>query len=486
MCIRDSLTATTPLLLEGQVDLGGLRLVLAPGCSLEFPATIFSGEILAGGNEIRFAGWSYLTWATVDDAVLVGSARAAIDVHFTTRLEVRDSLENPTSTGGGAAIVEGDLVNFGLIRNVNYSFFFVVHGDIENHGTIATPNLELPGAGVTHRLFMGPDAVLDATVFLPEFQAATLVAETPVTFGDGLGLGVEGTLVLEAGASLHFDTNSGMGQGTVLANGNTITTSTGNSGLSGCTVDQAVFGDYATLHGEVRLTGGATVLGTLTSWPWAAAEVTAEGRLRVEGTVTDATHPVRITALGDLENLGVMDNARVAMAGTVDQFVGTGPGIAVPEFVLESGLQAASYQWYRDGAALPGETAASLTLVTVGAAEHGVYHCEAGGQVSRAITVSEFLDTTDVPVAGRARLEQNHPNPFNPATSIAFTLDRGGPVSLVVYDLAGREVERLVTEERGAGRHAVVWQPRGLASGVYLYRLRAPGVDLARRCSLLK
>ena len=50
------------------------------------------------------------------------------------------------------------------------------------------------------------------------------------------------------------------------------------------------------------------------------------------------------------------------LAGDVDQKVGAGPGIAVPEFVLESGLEAAIYQWYRDGVAIGGATASSYTL----------------------------------------------------------------------------------------------------------------------------
>jgi hypothetical protein len=188
----------------------------------------------------------------------------------------------------------------------------------------------------------------------------------------------------------------------------------------------------------------------------------------------------------DLENLGSMTNSRVTVAGTVDQMVGAGPGIAVPEFVIESGLPGDGHQWYRDGTALDGETEPSLTLNTVGAADYGRYHCEAEGFVSRDVVIVELLDTTDVPIARGVTLEPNHPNPFNPTTTIAFSLDRGGPVSLVVYDLAGREVDRLVTGELGAGRHAVTWQPRGLASGVYVYRLRAGGVDVARKCSLLK
>ena len=477
------LIATTPLSVTGNVDLTGSRLILQPDCPFTLDSGRFSGGLLAGGNEMRFVSWSYLDWCTIDDVVLVGEVEAATAVTFTTRVTVMGILQN--GTGGGGANIEGDLINHGVIRNDNYSFLVSVSGDIENHGAITNPQLELMGVGTVHHLSMGPDAVLDASVFLPEFQASTLVADTPVSFDRGLGLGV-GTLILEPGAALHFSQNSGLGSGTVEANGNTITTEDGNSGLSYLTIDRGVFGDYVAVYGDILLTDGVTVTGTLASWPWAAADLNVEGLLRNEGTIRDGDYPVRLTLMNDLENLGVMENARVVLAGTVDQAVGAGPGISVPEFVLESGLDAAGYQWYRDGAMLPGETGPSLTLDSVGAADYGRYHCVGDDQISRAVFITEVLNTTDVPGAGRLALEQNHPNPFNPTTNIAFSLDRAGPVSLAVYDIAGHEVDRLVGGELGAGRHVVAWQPRGLASGTYVYRLRADGVDVSRKCSLLK
>ena len=68
-------------------------------------------------------------------------------------------------------------------------------------------------------------------------------------------------------------------------------------------------------------------------------------------------------------------------------------------------------------------------------------------------------------------LLQNYPNPFNPATTIRYTLQEEGPVSLRVYDLLGREVAVLLDGRENAGAHSVVFDGRGLASGVYFYRL---------------
>ncbi|MDZ7291419.1 MAG: T9SS type A sorting domain-containing protein [candidate division KSB1 bacterium] len=78
---------------------------------------------------------------------------------------------------------------------------------------------------------------------------------------------------------------------------------------------------------------------------------------------------------------------------------------------------------------------------------------------------------TEIPKA--YLLEQNYPNPFNPTTKIRFELPKSVRVSLKIYDMLGQEVAVLVDEEKPAGRYEVVWEPIGVSSGVYLYRLQA-------------
>lgn len=68
-------------------------------------------------------------------------------------------------------------------------------------------------------------------------------------------------------------------------------------------------------------------------------------------------------------------------------------------------------------------------------------------------------------------LLQNYPNPFNSGTIITYGLPEGGPVELVVYDVLGRVVDRLVNETRQAGEHRVYWDASTKASGVYVYRI---------------
>ncbi len=78
------------------------------------------------------------------------------------------------------------------------------------------------------------------------------------------------------------------------------------------------------------------------------------------------------------------------------------------------------------------------------------------------------------------------PNPFNPTTTIGFTLPEAGKVMLSVFDLAGREVARLVEGEMFAGHHSVVFDGTGLASGVYFCKLTADGVSDVRKMILVK
>ena len=83
-------------------------------------------------------------------------------------------------------------------------------------------------------------------------------------------------------------------------------------------------------------------------------------------------------------------------------------------------------------------------------------------------------------------LEGNHPNPFNPVTTIGYVLPEEAPVKLVVYDVLGREVATLVDGRQEAGRHAVVFDATRLPSGTYVYRLEAAGQVETGRMLLLK
>ncbi len=112
-------------------------------------------------------------------------------------------------------------------------------------------------------------------------------------------------------------------------------------------------------------------------------------------------------------------------------------------------------------------------------------------QLGRLYRLIGSATAADAPPPAFA-LAQNAPNPFNPATTIGFSVPRGGgPVRLDVLDLDGRLVRNLAAGSLPAGWHEVVWNGRTAAgrpaaSGVYVYRLRAGGVEQTRRMVLLK
>jgi hypothetical protein len=74
-------------------------------------------------------------------------------------------------------------------------------------------------------------------------------------------------------------------------------------------------------------------------------------------------------------------------------------------------------------------------------------------------------------------LNQNYPNPFNPATTITFSIGASGFTSLRVYDLLGREVASLVSENLSAGVYSRQWNAADMPSGMYFYRLSVVPAD---------
>ena len=112
--------------------------------------------------------------------------------------------------------------------------------------------------------------------------------------------------------------------------------------------------------------------------------------------------------------------------------------------------------------------------------------------------VSPMLRTSGGPVgvheddlpAAAGRLT-NHPNPFNPVTTICFQVPAGQHVRLAVYDVKGRRVALLLDGEVPAGRQEIAWQGRddagrGLASGVYMARLETPAETWVQKMLLAK
>ncbi|MBP1655915.1 MAG: xylanase [Bacteroidetes bacterium] len=107
--------------------------------------------------------------------------------------------------------------------------------------------------------------------------------------------------------------------------------------------------------------------------------------------------------------------------------------------------------------------------------------------------MAQFVKDNPVSVAEPAaivpatfELEQNFPNPFNPTTSIRYGVPRSSQVTLTVFDMLGREIRTLVNEVQPAGQYTVDFDGRGLASGVYFYRLSSGSFNAAKKFVMVK
>ncbi len=83
-------------------------------------------------------------------------------------------------------------------------------------------------------------------------------------------------------------------------------------------------------------------------------------------------------------------------------------------------------------------------------------------------------------------LLQNYPNPFNPATTIKFTIPKHSFVTLKIFDLLGREISTIVNEEKTNGVYEVEFDASNLASGVYIYQIKAGDYSSNKKFVLMK
>ncbi len=83
-------------------------------------------------------------------------------------------------------------------------------------------------------------------------------------------------------------------------------------------------------------------------------------------------------------------------------------------------------------------------------------------------------------------LSQSYPNPFNPSTTIDFTLPVNDVVELKVFDILGKEIRTVIHQSFTAGTHSVHFDSQGISSGTYLYRLTAGKYSASQKMILAK
>ncbi len=101
-------------------------------------------------------------------------------------------------------------------------------------------------------------------------------------------------------------------------------------------------------------------------------------------------------------------------------------------------------------------------------------------------TIPVIQEVKEKYIPYKVELHQNFPNPFNPVTTISFTLLEKTKVKIVLYDLLGNEIKTIYDGIADAGKTVIDFRADGLSSGVYLYTLYANNVSISRKMILLK
>ncbi len=179
-------------------------------------------------------------------------------------------------------------------------------------------------------------------------------------------------------------------------------------------------------------------------------------------------------------------------------------GFVKPCTLMVSGLPAPPDHAVFDNAVMVPVDTTTLTVYTTAATPLGSYTLtvtgkEKSGPIQHSVQVTlEVMESSDagdladdVNRPNSFTLFQNQPNPFNPETQISYLLPTECRVELVIYNVLGRMVRKLVDEHQSAGMHTLTWNGRSddgtqLSSGIYFYRLKAKNFDQTKKMVLMK
>jgi len=108
-------------------------------------------------------------------------------------------------------------------------------------------------------------------------------------------------------------------------------------------------------------------------------------------------------------------------------------------------------------------------------------HDSISGTISNAVGVAEAPEAVDV-----ISLAQNAPNPFNPTTTINFSLAKAGDTTVEIYNVAGQKIDTVVNEYREAGTHSVVWDASQFSAGIYFCTAKSSNHSKTIKMTLIK
>ena len=131
-------------------------------------------------------------------------------------------------------------------------------------------------------------------------------------------------------------------------------------------------------------------------------------------------------------------------------------------------------------------------LISYGINSQGfLYAGQEGGYIYRTTLNTIGVKKLSELLPSSFKLYQNYPNPFNPASTIKFDIPSAGarynvPVQIVIYDVLGKQIARLLNEKLSPGSYSVTWDAVNYPSGVYFYKLISDGYVVTKKMILVK
>jgi N-acetylneuraminic acid mutarotase len=237
----------------------------------------------------------------------------------------------------------------------------------------------------------------------------------------------------------------------------------------------------STVNGNIYAIGGATT--SFSSPPWA-------GTTRVEeyNPVTDTWTQKESMHIGRLDLAGVELNGRIYAIGGGDSSLGTNLAtVEAYDPVTDTWTQREDLPTPRGQ--LSASTVNEQMYVVGGFGQAPTYPVIAEVLVYNPPVIAVWEEFSEPPNV--FTLKQNYPNPFNPITTISYDLHEQSHVTIIIFNLLGREIKTLVNQTQEAGFKSVQWDARDdegnrMSGGVYLYSIKAGNYQKTKKMVLLK
>jgi hypothetical protein len=406
------------------------------GATVSGSGTTFEVELFVGGTSTAISG--------VDIQVAIDQATVKVTgVSVPAGLFALGSTDSSASIG---ALPAATLTDPGYVATVTFTTQTDVTG-VEFE--VVFSQIVVAGVGGNDTLSVAPLSINsvpkvalagDAIVEIPRG------AESP-----SISINASG---FPADATVTFTVTQTGGTATIteVVAGNTITLTASGAGFATADVTAS---DGTTTTAAIGVTFSEQV----------PAELAAFG-----GSVLDQGVSINWTTTSQTNNAGwlVMRSTDGITYEVVSDLI---PGAGTSDAVINYGIEDTN---------LPGVEAVFYRLDQIDL--DGAIHSSAPIEV---ILGARFLD---LPTEFETHV---YPNPFNPATTIAYDLPSESAVSIVIYGTLGQEVRRLVTEQKSAGRYTIQWDAldnfgRSVGSGVYIAKIEAGQFSASQKMLLLK